>query len=42
MGWYRTAAQAGDPEGQCCLGWLLEQGKWVEADPEGAVEQHAI
>ena len=34
--WYRGAAQEGDPDGQCCLGWLLEHGKFVDRDPEAA------
>lgn len=46
-GWSRTrscrcagtarAAEGDEPEAKCCLGWLMEQGKWVDRDPEGAV-----
>ncbi len=34
----RRAAEGGEPEAKCCLGWLMEHGKWVDRDPEGAVE----
>lgn len=38
MGWYRKAAEAGDPKAMFYLGLTLEQGLQGEAQPEEALE----
>lgn len=38
MGWYRKAAEAGDPKAMFYLGLTLEQGLQGEAQPETALE----
>lgn len=38
MGWYRRAADAGDPKAMFYLGLTLEQGLQGEAEPERALE----